>query len=111
QGVVVQGEHGRGGVHVAGPGEQLVTAVGAGGVDLDDLAAGYPPDAVEVVDAAVAEDAAGDGHIGRRWRRRVKGGRPHRVQPAELAAGHGGAGRPGRRGEAALVGGGAPGAR
>ena len=103
QGVVVQGEHGRGGVHVAGPGEQLVTAVGAGGVDLDDLAAGHPADDVEVVHAAVAEDAAGDGHIGRRRRRRVEGGGPYRVQPAELAAGHGRAGRLEGGVEAALV--------
>jgi hypothetical protein len=103
QGPVVQGEHGRRGVHVAGPGEQLVAPVGAGGVDLGHLPAGHPADAVEVVHAAVAEDAAGDGHIGRRGRRRVQGGRPHRVQPAQLAAGHGGPGRREGGVEAALV--------
>jgi hypothetical protein len=88
---VVEGEDGRGGVDVARLGDVLGAAVAAGGVHLDDLAAGDPADGVEVVDRAVAEDAAGDGDVRRRRRGRVQRGRAHGVQFPELAADHGGA--------------------
>ncbi len=92
-GAVVEGEQGLRGGDVAELGEEVVTAGAAGGVDLDDLAAGDPPHRVEVVDRAVAEDPARDGDVAaRRWCR-VQGGRPHGVHPAELTVDHGVAGR------------------
>ena len=84
-GAVVEGEQGLRGGDVAELGEEVVAAGAAGGVDLDDLPAGDPPHGVEVVDAAVAEDPAGDGDVPARRRCRVQGGRPHGVHPAELA--------------------------
>ena len=76
QRAVVEGEHRSGLVDVAALGEEVRTAVGADGVDLDHLAAGDPAQDVEVVHVAVAEDAAG----GRRCsQRRVARGRAVRA--------------------------------
>src|ERR1700746_2340566 len=81
---VVQGEGGGGGVDVAEVGDPLLAPVAPCRVYLDDLAAGDPADGVEVVHAAVPEDAAGDRGVLSRRRGRVQGGRAYRVQPAEL---------------------------
>ena len=94
---------GGGGGDVAELGEEVGTLGAAGGVDLDDLPAGDPPDGVEVVHAAVAEDAAGDLDV-LAWRGcGVQGGGPHGVHPAELPGLHGGPGCAEGRVEAARV--------
>ena len=83
-GLVVEGQDGRGGGDVAELVVNLVAATGAGGVGRDDLTPGHPPDRVEVVHRAVAEDAARARQV-LPWRgRRVEGRRAHRVHPAEL---------------------------
>ena len=87
QRAVLEGEHGCGRGDVAGRGEHRVAPVRSRRVDLDHLLAGHPPGGVEVVDAAVTEDPAGDGDVGRGRRGRVQRGRADGVQ---LAARDGG---------------------
>src|SRR5437867_699843 len=58
----------------------------ASAIHLDRFLSGYPADDVEVVYAAVAEHAAGDGHVLRRGRFRVECGRPDGVDPPECSA-------------------------
>ena len=102
EGAVVQGEQRDAGVDVVGGGEEVLAAVGAGGVHLGDLAAGDPPDDVEVVHGAVAEDAAGGREVAGVRRRRVAGAGPQGVGPAEPAGGDRLAQRPVPGVEAAL---------
>ena len=82
EGAVVEGEDGGGGVDVAGLAEERLALVGAGRVDATDLAAGDEADDVEVVDRAVAEDAAARRDVGGVRRRLVVGGRPDGVDEA-----------------------------
>ena len=86
---VVERQDGRGGVDVAGLGEERRALVGAGRVDRGDLAAGDEADDVEVVDRAVAEEAAARRDVGGVGRRLVVRLGPDAVQEAELAAGDG----------------------
>ncbi len=80
---VVQGEQDGGGVHVPGRPEHRGPGVGPGGVHLAHLPARHPAQDVEVVHEAVAVQPAGEREVGGGRRGRVRGGRPHGVQPAE----------------------------
>ena len=102
-GAVVEGQQRLRGGDIAELGEEVGALGAAGGVHLDDLAAGDPADRVEVVHAAVPEDAAGHLDVSARRRRRVQGGRPDGVHPAELAGLDRGAGGGECRVEAARV--------
>ena len=77
-------DHGPG-VDVAVPGEHLEVAHRPRGIDLHDLLAGDPAERVEVVDRAVAEEAARDRDVVVRRRRVVVGDQPHEVEVAERA--------------------------
>ena len=85
EGAVVEGEHGGGGVDVARLAEERRALVGAGRVDRGDLASGDEPQDVEVVDVAVAEDAARRRDVVGVRRGLVVGGRADRVDEPELA--------------------------
>src|SRR5207247_9904061 len=77
-------------VDIARLDEEVFALVAAGRVHLLDFLPGDPPDRVEVVDAAIAEDSARPRDVGRRWWSRVERRRAHRVQPAQLPGRDGG---------------------
>jgi len=89
EGVVLHRQHRRRGVDVTTVGEELVALVGAHGIHALDLLAGHEPQDVEVVDRAVAEEAAGGGDVCRVRRTLVMGRRADRVDEAQLAGLHG----------------------
>ena len=75
--------HHGGGVDVAELGELRIALHAAGGIHLDGLLPGDPPQHVEVVHRAVAEDAAGTGDVLHRRRGGIHRGAAHRVEEAE----------------------------
>ena len=91
---VVEGEHGGARVDVSALGEEARALVRAHGVDTGDLATGHEAEHVEVVDAAVSEQASAGGDVGGGRRRLVVGVRPDRVDEAQLAADDGRPGTP-----------------
>ena len=84
-GSAFESENRCGGVDVTGIGDPAITLIRAGGKNRGDFAAADPPDDVEVVDRAVAEDAAGVFDVRDRRGSRIEGGRSESVDPTEFS--------------------------
>ena len=85
QRAVVERQQRGAGVGITRLGEEPLALVAADGVHRRHLGARDETDDVEVVDVAVAEDAAAGGQVVRRGRRLVVGGRADRVDEPQLA--------------------------